>query len=163
MSYTKHYIPLECNPDLFTQLIHKLGLSSNLTFQDLFSLDPDMLAFVPRPVLALILVFSTSDVYEKEKAIEESAREDYEGRGEAEDVTWFKQTINNACGFYGILHAICNEEAMEIIDINAAYIQMYYLLTKLIAPDSIMARNSIIQYTSRTRRPRKSHRRLGKI
>lgn len=40
-----------------------------------------MLTFVPRPVLALILVFPTSDVYEKEKAIEEYAREDYEGRG----------------------------------------------------------------------------------
>lgn len=40
--------------------------------------------------------------------------------GEAEDVTWFKQTINNACGFYGILHAICNGEARKMMGINTA-------------------------------------------
>ena len=104
MGYTKHFIPLECNPDLFTQLIHSLGVTSNLVFQDVLSLDSDMLAFIPRPVLALILVFPTSELYEKEKANEESTRDDYKGRGETEDVTWFKQTINNACGLYGILH-----------------------------------------------------------
>ena len=93
MSYTKHFIPPKCNPDLFTQFIHSLGVSSNLVFQDVFSLDPDMLAFIPRPVLALILVFPASDVYDQEKAIEESTREDYKGRGKTEDVTWFKQTI----------------------------------------------------------------------
>lgn len=126
MVYTKHYIPLECNPDLFTQLIHKLGVSSNLIFQDVLSLDPDMLAFVPRPVLALILVFPTSEAYEKEKTIDESVREDYRGRGEMEDVTWFRQTINNACGFYGILHAICNGEAREMIGNSKAYTRKQY-------------------------------------
>ena len=140
ISYTTHSIPLECNPDPFPELIHKLGVSSNLTFQDVPSLDPDMLAFVLLPVLALFFVFPTSDVYEKERTIEESVKEDSEGRGEMEDVTWFKQTINNACGFYGMPHAICNGEAREMIGINTAHIQIYYLLTKLIAPDSIMAR-----------------------
>ena len=124
MGYTKHFIPLESNPDLFTQLIHILGVSSNLVFQDVLSLDSDMLALIPRPVLALILVFPTSEVYEKEKAIEEFTKEDYKGRGETEDVTWFKQTINNACGFYGILHAICNGEAREMIGIRTAHVQM---------------------------------------
>ena len=124
MGYTKHYIPLECNPDLFTHLLHELGVSSDLIFQDVLSLDPNMLAFVPRPVLALILVFPTSDVYEKEKAIEEYARKDYEGKGETEDVIWFKQTINNACGFYGILHAICNGEAKEMIGTSPKFIQI---------------------------------------
>lgn len=74
MGYTKHYIPLECNPDLFTQLIPILN------FQDVFSLDPDMRAFLPHPVLALILGFPTSDGYEKEKTVEEKAREDCVGR-----------------------------------------------------------------------------------
>ena len=76
MGYTKYFIPLECNPDLFTQLIHSLGVTSNLVFQDVLSLDSDMLAFIPRPVLALILVFPTSELYEKEKANEKSTRDD---------------------------------------------------------------------------------------
>ena len=126
MGYTKHYIPLECNPDLFTELIHNLGVSSSLVFQDVLSLDPDMLAFVPRPVLALILVFPTSDTYEKDKALEESAREDHDARGETEDVVWFKQTINNACGFYGIIHAICNGEARQMIGTTIAQIRKFY-------------------------------------
>ena len=46
---------------------------------------------------------------------------------------------------------------------NTAYVQMYYLMTKLIAPDSIMARIlSSSVHTSRTSRPRKSDRRLGR-
>lgn len=126
MGYIKYFIPLECNPDLFTQLIHSLGVSSNLVFQDVLSLDSDMLAFIPRPVLALILVFPTSEIYEKEKAIDESTRDDYKGRGDTEDVTWFKQTINNACGLYGILHAISNGEARKTIGIRTAHIQIQY-------------------------------------
>lgn len=45
-----------------------------------------------------------------------------------------------ADGNHGILHAICHGEAREMMGINTAYVQMYYLMTKLIAPDSIMAR-----------------------
>ena len=115
MDYSKHWMPLECNPKLFTQLIHELGVSSNLAFQDVLSLDPDMLSFIPRPVLALILVFPTSKRYEAEKAAEESTTQDYEGSSDGEDCLWFKQTINNACGFYGILHAVCNGDARNMI------------------------------------------------
>ena len=87
MSYTKHYIPLDCNPDLFTELVHELGVSPNLIFQDVLSFDPDLLGLIPRPVLAFIIVFPTSDVYEKEKTIEESTREPYKSKGDMEDVT----------------------------------------------------------------------------
>ena len=112
MAYDKHYIPLEANPVLFTQLIHQLGVSPSLEFQDVLSIDDsDLLAFVPRPVLALILIFPTSDVYEEQKAVQEAREEEYKGYGEEEAVVWYKQTINNACGLYGILHAISNGEA----------------------------------------------------
>src|SRR5436305_12599359 len=108
-SYRKHYIPLESNPYLFTKLIHTLGVSPSLEFQDVLSIDdPDLLALVPRPAFALILVFPTSEVYEEEVAKEDATRDDYSRSGEEEDVMWFKQTINNACGLYGILYAVCN-------------------------------------------------------
>ncbi|EON67283.1 hypothetical protein W97_06536 [Coniosporium apollinis CBS 100218] len=110
--YKKHFIPLESNPELFTQLIHQLGVSPSLAFQDVFSIDdPDLLSFIPRPVLALVLVFPTSEAYEKHKAQEEATVRDYQGAGDDQPVMWFKQTINNACGLYGILHAVSNGDA----------------------------------------------------
>ncbi|KAI5795072.1 ubiquitin carboxyl-terminal hydrolase [Geopyxis carbonaria] len=105
--YVKHFIPLESNPSLFTTLAHKLGLTCTLNFVDILTLTPDTLAYVARPATALIFVFPTTPRYEAQKAEFDAARSDYTGAGE-EDVVWFKQTINNACGLYGILHAMCN-------------------------------------------------------
>ncbi|KAF8537772.1 ubiquitin carboxyl-terminal hydrolase, family 1 [Trichophaea hybrida] len=120
-AYRKHYLPLESNPEVFTQLIHKLGVSQDLSFEDVYSLDdPSLLSLVPRPVFALILVFPTSEVYEQQKAASEAKRETYDGSGKDEDVVWFRQTINNACGLYGILHAVCNGGAKDFIKPDSA-------------------------------------------
>ena len=91
MVYTKHYIPIEANPELFTQLIHQLGVSQKLEFQDVLSIDDhDLLSFIRGPVLALILVFPTSDVYEEQKALREAEEQEYRGHGDEEDVMWYK-------------------------------------------------------------------------
>ena len=114
--YRKHFIPLESNPEPFTELIHELGVLPSLCFEDVLSLDdPELLAFVPRPAFALVLIFPTSDAYQNQKAIEEAMRNEYHGSGDEEEVVWFKQTINNACGLYGILHAVCNGAARSYI------------------------------------------------
>jgi ubiquitin carboxyl-terminal hydrolase L3 len=115
-TYRKHYIPLESNPELFTQLCQQIGLSPSLAFQDVYSIDDaELLAFLPRPAYALILVFPTSDTYERQTAEEEARRDVYNGSGDAEPVMWYKQTIHNACGLYGILHAVSNGDAREHI------------------------------------------------
>ncbi len=114
--YHTHYIPLESNPIIFTKLIHKLGVSPSLAFHDVLSIDePNLLAIIPRPALALILVFPTSSNYEEYKAIEEASRAHYDGSGEDEPVMWYRQTINNACGLYGILHAVSNGDSRHFI------------------------------------------------
>ena len=114
--WRKHFIPLESNPDVFTELIHKLGVSKSLCFQDVLSLDePELLAFLPRPAHALVLVFPTSPAYLKRHAEAVNKYGVYHGAGEGEDVVWFKQTINNACGLYAILHAINNGEARDFV------------------------------------------------
>ncbi|GIK02219.1 ubiquitinyl hydrolase 1 [Aspergillus viridinutans] len=116
MAYRKHYIPLESNPVLFTHLIHQIGVSPVLAFHDVLSVDdPELLAITPRPALALVLVFPTSSDYERN--LEEQGRlipDDYE-TGEGENVMWYKQTINNACGLYAILHAVSNGDARDFI------------------------------------------------
>lgn len=117
--YRKHFIPLESNPDLFTELAHSLGLSTEYAFHDVLSLEDDeLLALVPRPAPALILVFPTSEEYDASIPGDEPDRDTHaavcgekekEKEEEGEQVVmWYRQTINNACGLYAILHAVCN-------------------------------------------------------
>ncbi|KAJ3514902.1 hypothetical protein NM208_g15020 [Fusarium decemcellulare] len=74
------FIPLEANPQLMTTLIHKLGVSPALAMHDVYSLtDPDLLAFIPRPALALLLVFPVSAAYESHRMAEDSLADDYHG------------------------------------------------------------------------------------
>lgn len=114
--YRKHFLPLESNPEVFNQLIYDLGVADTLAFCDVLSLDEsDLLALVPRPVHALLLVFPTSEDYETLRARENEKQAVYDGHGDNEDVLWFKQTINNACGLYGIMHAVTNGKAKDHI------------------------------------------------
>ncbi|KAJ4329781.1 hypothetical protein N0V87_010571 [Didymella glomerata] len=110
-TYRKHFIPLESNPDVFTELIHKLGIASSLSFQDVLSLDPELLSFISRPVHALILVFPTTQEYERRARAEDFNVIDVLDGNDETEVVFFRQTINNACGLYAILHAFCNSEA----------------------------------------------------
>jgi ubiquitin carboxyl-terminal hydrolase L3 len=97
-------IPLESNPDIFTEFAHKLGLSSNLAFHDVYSLtDKDLLSFIPRPCQAVIMLFPITEAYETVKNNEESERS-----SEDRNVVWYKQTVKNACGLYALLNAISN-------------------------------------------------------
>ncbi|KAF8421235.1 hypothetical protein EV426DRAFT_633814 [Tirmania nivea] len=113
----KAFIPLECNPEVMTGLVHKLGLSTCLSFYDVYSIDdPELFAFIPRPALALLLVFPVTKTYEEAKRAEDADKPEYNGSGDEEPVIWFKQTIKNACGMFGVLHGVCNGAAREFID-----------------------------------------------
>jgi ubiquitin carboxyl-terminal hydrolase L3 len=113
--YTKHFIPLESDPEVFNLLIHQLGVSEKLSFREVLSLN-DVASF-PRPALALILVFPTSEAYEAHRSAEDADRQEYTG-SHADGTVWFKQTINNACGLYAILHAVCNGDAANSIGMS---------------------------------------------
>jgi len=99
-----------------SSLLHKLGLAQSLSFHDVFSIDdPDLLAFVPRPAYALLLVFPVSDTYEKFRMQEDSSKPEYEGSGQEEEIVWYKQTIGNACGLIGLLHGVSNGKARSFV------------------------------------------------
>lgn len=114
----------ENNPEVMNSLVHKLGLSTNLGFQDVFSIDdPDLLAFVPRPAYALLLIFPVSETYEKFRRQEDGPKEDYDGAGAGEPVVWYKQTIGNACGLIGLLHGVSNGVAKSFI--RGSYVTIF--------------------------------------
>lgn len=99
-----------------TRLAHELGLSQTLQFHEVYSLtEPALLEFLPRPAYALLLVFPVTETYEKFRREEDAAKQEYSASGPDEPVLWFKQTIRNACGLIGLLHAITNGGAREQI------------------------------------------------
>ncbi|UNI16140.1 Ubiquitinyl hydrolase 1 [Purpureocillium takamizusanense] len=126
----KSFIPLENNPEVFTSLVHDLGVSEELGFFDIYNLDePDLLSLVPRPALALIFI-TPPDMYyavRREDGIadppagdgiaEPPARDGltYDKSGDDEPVMWFQQTIGNACGLIALLHAVSNGGAKKFV------------------------------------------------
>lgn len=105
-----------------TTLVHNLGLVDTLAFHDVFSIsEPELLAFVPRPALALLLVFPISESYEQFRRQEDEGKPEYQDKGDGEDPVWFKQTIRNACGMIGVLHAISNGAARDMIGMLFLY------------------------------------------
>lgn len=93
-----------------------LGLSDELEFYDVWSLDdPELLAHIPRPAHALLVIIPLTKAWDEERKAEDADKEDYTGVGEGEPVIWFKQTIGNACGSIGLLHSVINGPASKHI------------------------------------------------
>lgn len=102
------------------QLAATLGLSSELVFYDVYSLDdPELLAHVPRPALALLVIIPLTPAWDQDRKAEDADKGPYTGSGPDEPVIWFKQTIGNACGSIGLLHSLINGPAADFITPNS--------------------------------------------
>ncbi|KAF1927083.1 cysteine proteinase [Didymella exigua CBS 183.55] len=112
----KMFTVLENNPSVMNHLAKALGMDESLSFYDIYSLtDPDLLAFIPRPVYALLVIIPLTLTWDEARTTEDADKSDYEGKGEDEPVIWFKQTIGNACGSIGLVHSLLNSWASERI------------------------------------------------
>ncbi|GAB4814399.1 hypothetical protein N2152v2_001445 [Parachlorella kessleri] len=102
---SKKWIPLESNPDVLNDFGKRLGLDTSLyCFCDVYGFDQDLLAMVPKPVLAVLLLFPITDSTEAAQ----QERIEKEGQTVSNSVYYMKQTIGNACGTIGLLHAAGN-------------------------------------------------------
>lgn len=99
----------ENNPDVLSRLCQNLGIAPGLSFHDVFSTSPDQLAWIPRPIHALILL-ADRPIYTAARAAVEPTIAEYKAFGPAESVTWMKQTIGHACGLMALLHVVFNLE-----------------------------------------------------
>lgn len=125
-------IPLESNPEIFNQLAHKIGLTPVVQFHDVYSLtDKDLLGFLPQPVFGIILLFPITANYERYRTETDAGGVEYANE-KAEAVTWFKQTIGNGCGLYGLLHILANLPHDLIIE----NLMLNKLLLTQISPES---------------------------
>jgi len=116
--YAKHLIPLESNSLMLNDLMYDLEVSTSLALTDVVSIDDSIqLSFISRSVIALILVLSTFEEYERHRRSASKTVKVAEN-SKAEEVIWFRQIIDNACDLYAILHVICNFETREFIGIS---------------------------------------------
>ena len=110
----------ENNPDVMNQLATKLGLSSDLQFYDVYSLDvPDLLGHIPRPALALLVIIPLTPAWDRSRKAEDADNKEasHTGSGGPDEppLIWFKQTIGHACGSIGLLHSVINGPAVDFI------------------------------------------------
>ncbi|VDB95466.1 unnamed protein product [Peniophora sp. CBMAI 1063] len=106
MSSNPRWIPLESNPDVMNSWAYKAGLlPSSAEFTDVYGLDDELLALVPQPVHAVVLLFPIDDALESVKKQEDEKTYEVDPT-----VFWMKQTIGNACGTMGLIHALANTE-----------------------------------------------------
>ncbi|SCU77534.1 LAME_0A01420g1_1 [Lachancea meyersii CBS 8951] len=110
MSPCRSVIPLESNPEIFTKFARSLGLSNGYAFHDIYSLtEPDLMAFLPRPMKAIVLLFPLNAFFDAAKDLSEDSNAGAKtGVSAGENPIWFKQTVRNACGLYALLHSLSN-------------------------------------------------------
>ncbi|XP_061547113.1 ubiquitin carboxyl-terminal hydrolase isozyme L3 [Phycodurus eques] len=104
------WLPLESNPEVMTKFVRSLGMKQSWQFGDVYGLDPDMLGMVPRPVCAVLLLFPITEKYEAFKQ-EEEERLKSQQQEVSTDIYFMRQTIGNACGTIGLIHAVANNLA----------------------------------------------------
>ena len=103
------WMPLESNPDVMNQFLLKLGISPKFQFTDVFGLDDELLCMIPQPCHAFILLFPITEKYTN-FCEQEAIEIEKSGQTVSKNVFFMKQTIGNACGTIGVIHAAANNK-----------------------------------------------------
>ncbi|CAG5129401.1 unnamed protein product [Candidula unifasciata] len=121
----QRWIPLESNPKVINKYVHNLGVDSTWNFVDVLGLDPELLALVPRPVAAVVLLFP--DI--KAGDIIGDVQPNFPS-----DLYYTKQTIGNACGTVAIVHALANNKDLIKFD-DSKHFKTFLELTSSMSPE----------------------------
>jgi len=133
----KKWFPLESNPDVINPYIKKMGFNTDKAkFYELFSTEDWALEMVPQPVLAVLVLFPIKEVSENFKKEEEN-RINNNGQIVSDKVYFMKQTVGNACGTIGLLHALGNVDGTEYPPEEGSFLQTFLEKTKDKTPEEI--------------------------
>eukprot|EP00578_Thalassiosira_sp_NH16_P032665 CAMPEP_0181081512 /NCGR_PEP_ID=MMETSP1071-20121207/3139_1 /TAXON_ID=35127 /ORGANISM="Thalassiosira sp., Strain NH16" /LENGTH=258 /DNA_ID=CAMNT_0023163059 /DNA_START=111 /DNA_END=887 /DNA_ORIENTATION=+ len=103
--------PLESNPEVFTNYLQSIGLPSTFSIGEVFGFDEELLAFLPQPVLGIIVCY--------ERLIPKSERREQD-KGSSDDydkVSFYmhqSKVLDNACGIIACLHAVFNSPVVSV-------------------------------------------------
>ncbi|XP_074650014.1 ubiquitin carboxyl-terminal hydrolase isozyme L3-like [Tubulanus polymorphus] len=121
---TPRWLPLESNPEVMDQYVRNLGVPEPWAFRDVYGLDSDMLASIPKPVLAVLLLYPLTKNAEGTKIGSEDA---------SANLFFIKQTIGNACGTIGIINSIGNN--LDSIAVKPGHLKKLFDETASMTPD----------------------------
>uniref|UniRef100_K3YUP2 Ubiquitin carboxyl-terminal hydrolase n=2 Tax=Setaria italica TaxID=4555 RepID=K3YUP2_SETIT len=125
----KRWIPLEANPDVMNQFMWGLGVpEGDVQFCDVYGLDDELLAMVPQPVLAVLFLYPLTSLDEEKEEPGASSASTAEGKDLSKKVYFTKQTVGNACGTVGVIHAIGNATS-QIKLVEGSYFEKFYKKT----------------------------------
>ncbi|XP_041378790.1 LOW QUALITY PROTEIN: ubiquitin carboxyl-terminal hydrolase isozyme L3-like [Gigantopelta aegis] len=136
MAEKPRWLPLEANPEVMNKYIKGLGVEDSFQFCDVYGLDPDLLAMVPQPCTAVVMLFPVTDqskyLYETHRE-EEEEKIKKEGQTVSPNVYYMKQYVGNACGTVGLLHTLCNN--MSTLSVKDGYLKNFFEKTKAMSPE----------------------------
>lgn len=103
-----HWPPLESDPEIFTTYFRSIGMDKSWKMAEIFGLEPDLLAFIPRPALAVIAALDMKEARKK--------GDGKPGNMETAVDFYMKQTgsLDNACGVIAGIHAVLNNPAIAL-------------------------------------------------
>ena len=103
-----YWTPLESNPDSLNQFALQIGMPKEVAFVDCYGLDPELLAFLPQPVYALVLLYPYgNENIRAAKVAQDSKLSDQP----FVKCFWMEQHIGNACGTIAVVHSLLNNSA----------------------------------------------------
>jgi len=119
------WLPLESNPEVMNKYVQTLGINEQWQFVDVWGLDKELLEMIPRPICAVLLLFPISD---------KSESNHFGDVDPSSEVYFIKQTIGNACGTIGIIHALCNNDERLGFD-REKHLSKFFGDTKDLSPE----------------------------
>lgn len=128
------WMPLEGNPDVLNKYLKNLGVKNeDYEFVEIIGFEDDLLALVPQPVSAVLLIFPITDEHEehRQKQLAEAAHNapDY-----SQAIYFLKQTVGNACGSIAVIHSIANN--LEKFQLDSHKPLAHFMeTTKLMTPE----------------------------
>lgn len=129
-SAKKIWVPLEANPEVMNEFIWQLGVPKDeAELHDVYGLDPELLEWVPKPVLAVLFLFPLNPQAEEAEKEQENALK----KEPSKKVYFLKQTVGNACGTIGLLHAVGNATS-KIKLVDGSFLDRFFKSTASMDP-----------------------------
>eukprot|EP00608_Synchroma_pusillum_P009638 CAMPEP_0198419202 /NCGR_PEP_ID=MMETSP1452-20131203/46_1 /TAXON_ID=1181717 /ORGANISM="Synchroma pusillum, Strain CCMP3072" /LENGTH=254 /DNA_ID=CAMNT_0044139325 /DNA_START=48 /DNA_END=812 /DNA_ORIENTATION=- len=131
----RRWFPLESNPDVMNAYAERLGLpTASYRFYDVLSVEDWALAMVPKPVIGVVFLYPITEVQENYRRTERE-RIEAEGQDVPDGLYYMKQTVGNACGTVGIMHALANARGLGLDLAEGSYMARFLERTKDMTPD----------------------------